>query len=201
MGKMPGMRRDARRDCDEVFTERELELRQLAFRQGMEKAFQDDDTLAQAGIQIIVGDIQDIPIQVRARGQSFAERFNRRFKILPELFHHFGQGGNLVKELRTLGKKDAAEEAVEASNALTSRVLEILRIQWAQAWCCAEVTGVKIHGSHQARQRGGKPAAKSGSNSEELVGHGDLPMAAHAQGFIQIHTEHAIGCFKLVKGA
>jgi hypothetical protein len=56
--------------------------------------------------------------------------------------------------------------------------------------------GMSKHGAEKSQERISKPFAKSRSNREGLMGFEEAAIATKTDGFIQIDTEHGVGCFK-----
>ena len=82
---------------------------EFLFRQGVEKALQNDDRFPQAGIQVMVSGIQDIPIAVWPWDQVLFQSFDRRLKTLSQLLHHFSQRCYFVEKLGPVGKEKERE--------------------------------------------------------------------------------------------
>ena len=74
-----------------------------------------------------------------------------------------------MRELGLTSKKDAAKKIIEASNALATRMLEILRVQGSEIRCDRKMFCVFKHGPQNRDQRPRKTLAQSWSYGENLV--------------------------------
>ena len=61
--------------------------------------------------------------------------------------------------------------------------------------------GMSKHGAEKSQERVGEPFAKSRSDREGLMGFDEPAIPTKPDGFIQIDTEHGVGCFKTAQRA
>ena len=57
--------------------ERGVERLQLPIRQGMEKAFEEDNGFAKAGIEVVMGGVEEVPFAFRMDGRRVVQLFRR----------------------------------------------------------------------------------------------------------------------------
>jgi hypothetical protein len=133
-----------------AFLKRSEELLQLAFRQCVEEGLEENESLPQTGIQIVVRGIEDIPIAAGVKGVACEDFLRGGQKVGGELLDEFGKGGDFVQELGPPGKKHLAENTVEARDPLAVAILKILGIQRSKMRRGAGMPRVQEHGAEQA---------------------------------------------------
>lgn len=74
--------------------------------------------------------------------------------------------------------------------------MKIFRIERTEIGDNAKMFGMKKHGAKQSQERVGESLAKSRSDREGLMGFDHAAIPSKTDGFIQIDTEHGVGCFK-----
>ena len=198
MGKMTGADGDRCGGDSRLNLQRGLEAGELRLGKSMEKRLEEDDGLAQAGIEIVVDRVKQFPIVLRLNGLAAGKFFHGGLEGGMELIDKIGEGRDFVKELGFAREENPAEEIIEASDALTPGVLKILRVERGEIGSGAKMLGVLEHGMKQGMKRVGQPLTKSRSNTENLIGLGIATATAHAERFIQAYTEHGIGSFETV---
>ena len=102
MGKMPPRGKQRRRGRDGNRVERSVEFRQLALRQGQEKAFEQDDRFAKAGIQVVMGSVERVPFAFRLHAGNVVQLFHGVGESLAEVLNQIKEGRDFIKKLRTL---------------------------------------------------------------------------------------------------
>src|ERR1700730_1125506 len=114
MGKMTlgGQQRGGGRDGSPV--ERGVELQQLFIRQGQQETLEKHDGLAEAGIQVVVGGVEQFPFEFGLHGGRVAQLFRGAGEGFVQVLDELQKGRNLVKELRTLAEENTAADSVEA---------------------------------------------------------------------------------------
>jgi len=122
------------------------EFLQLAFRQCVEEGLEENHSLSQTSIQIVVRGIEDIPIAVGVKGVACQDFLRGGQKVGGELLDEFGQRGDFVEELGPPGKKHLAEHTVETRDPLAAGILKILGIQGSEIRRRAEMSRVEEHG-------------------------------------------------------
>src|SRR5271157_4412426 len=80
------------------------EFLQLAFRQCVEEGLEENHSLSQTSIQIVVRGIEDIPIAVGVKGVACQDFLRGGQKVGGELLDEFGQRGDFVEELGPPGR-------------------------------------------------------------------------------------------------
>ncbi|HKM66628.1 MAG TPA: hypothetical protein VJX70_05635 [Candidatus Acidoferrum sp.] len=144
MGKMPLGDEDARTG-GRMGQKSGSELKQLVIREGMEEGFEENDGLAEAGVQVVVGGIQEVPFALGKEAIGVVDFRCGRGESFVEIFDELEEGGNFVEELRALAEKEAAANAIEAGGAATPGMLEIIRIEGREMGRDTEVLGVGVH--------------------------------------------------------
>jgi hypothetical protein len=200
MGKMAGANVNRSGRSGRLSLQSGLEPRQLHVGKSMEKRLEEHNGLAQAGIEIVMNRVQHLPIKFRLQGLAAGEFFHGVVETAIQSFDKVGEHRDFVKELGFAGKQDFAEKIIEARDALTSRILKILRRERGEIGSGAKVLGVLEHGVQYGEQRVGQSLTKRGRNGENLIGFESVPTAAHAEGFIQSYAKHGIGSLKTPDG-
>ncbi len=175
------------------------ELLELAFRQRVQEGLEQNDSLPQTGIQIVVRSFEDIPFPLGVKGVACKDFLRGGQKVGRELLDQFREGGDFVEELGPPGKKHLAEYTVETRDTLAAAILKILGIQRSKMRRGTGMPRVQEHGVEQAVQGRGKPLAQRRRKAQNLLGLGDAAIAPQAKRFIQIDAEHGIRCFQPVK--
>jgi hypothetical protein len=173
-----------------------VELLQLLFRECQEEALEKDDRLAEAGIQVVMGGIEQVPFALRVDGEWVVQLFRGAGEGLVEILNQFEKSRDFMKKLRALAEEDAAADPIEAGGTAASGLLKILGIERTEIRDGAKVLGMSKHGAEKSQERVGKPLAKSRSHREGLMRFGEAAIAAKTNGFIQIDTKHGVGRFK-----
>ena len=102
MGKMPLGGEQRRRRGHGSAVECGVELRQLAFGEGQEKAFEKDDRFAEAGIQVVMGGVEEVPFAFGLNGGRVVQFFRSVGEGLVEVINKVEQRRDFMKKLRTL---------------------------------------------------------------------------------------------------
>src|SRR5579863_10302708 len=82
-----------------------LERNDLVVFQHDKKRLQEDDGLAQAGIQVIVSRVDDLPFGGWLGRTTCGEVFHSKPEVASEVADHLFESANLVKKLRPLGEQ------------------------------------------------------------------------------------------------
>ena len=195
MGKMAGTvdERNGRRIWGGV--EHILKAMKLLVGQRVEKGLKQHHGFTEAGVQVVVDGVQQIPILIRTQGFAGCQFFRGRCEAGVQFFDEIGESGNLVCELGLTSQQDTAEEIVENSDTLAAGMLEVLGVEGREIGSEAKMLGVIEHRAQQAIHRKKKSVTESRSNGQNLICFGSAARAAHAESFVQIHTEHRVGGF------
>jgi len=112
-----------------AFLKGSQELLELAFRQRVQEGLEQNDSLPQTGIQIVVRSFEDIPFPLGVKGVACKDFLRGGQKVGRELLDQFGECGDFVQEMGPPGKKHLAEYTVETRDALAAGTLKILGIK------------------------------------------------------------------------
>lgn len=196
MGKMPGTveERNGRRVWGGV--EHILKAMELLVGQSVEKGLEEHHGFAEAGVQVVVDGVEQIPVLIRTEGSVGCQFFRGGCEAGVQFFDEIGESGNLVRELGFTSQEDAAEEIVEKSDTLAAGMLEVPGVERGEIGSDAKVLGVLEHRAQQALYRKGKSVAESRSNRENLICFGSAAGAAHGESFVKIHAEHGVRGFE-----
>lgn len=106
--------------------------------------FQQDDSLAEASVQIVMVLIEGLP-------QFFIPKINAGDKvidglteILPQIFHHFLKGCSLVDKAGALGKEHTGEKARKPGGPLTAHAAEVVGVKRRRVWNQPKMFGVTL---------------------------------------------------------
>jgi hypothetical protein len=180
MGKMTVVGGDTSGGSSRQGLKSGLEAGQLRFWKSMEKGLEEDDSLAQAGVEIVVYSVEQFPIAFRLKGLADGEFFHGGLEAGIKFLDKIGESRDFVKELRLAREEDFAEEVIEVGDTLTPGILKILGVERREIRSGAEVLGMLEHGAEQGVKRLGQSLAKSRSNPKDLIGLGIAPTTAHA---------------------
>ena len=97
-----------------------------------------------------------------------------------------------MEKLRAPAEDDSTAKVVETGGAATARMLEIFRVQRADAGSDAGVLRVSEHRAEEQLHLLGKPFAERRGNGERQIGFVEMATATKADGFIQIDAEHRV---------
>jgi len=153
MDKIPSIGRQKTLGAESALLKGGKELLELAIRQGVKEGLEENDSLPQTSIQIIMRGIEDIPIAIRVPGVAREDLLPRGQKVGGKLFDEFGERGDFMDELGPPSEKQLAENAVETRGTLAVATLKILGIQRSKMRRSAEMPRVEEHGTEQAVQR------------------------------------------------
>lgn len=87
-----------------------LEIAHLFLGQNMEERFEQDNGLAQAGVQVVMQRVQGKPGLTGVNRRSVPHFFQRRAKIFLQILDHLPKNVNLMEELGTLGEENPAKQ-------------------------------------------------------------------------------------------
>jgi hypothetical protein len=200
MGKMPLGGQQWGRGREGSTQESGVELQQLLIREGQQKALEKDDGFAEAGVEVVMRGIEQIPFALGLHGGGVVQLLHGITEGFVEILDEFQKGGDFVMKLRTMTEKNAAADSVEAGGAAALGLLKIFGIERTEIRDNAKMLGMNKHGAQKSQERIGESLAKSRSNGEDLMGFSKSAMTAKADGFIQIDAEHGVRCFKTVHG-
>ena len=155
MGKMTlwGKQGSRRRDGGPV--ERGVKLRQLHFRERQEEALEKDNGFAEAGVEVVMGGVKEVPLLFGSNRGRIAQLFGGAGAGFIEILDEFLEGRNLVKKLRTLTKKDAAANSVETCGPAALGLLKIFGIQRTEIGSHAKMLCMREHGAKKIQKRVG----------------------------------------------
>ena len=142
MGKMPlgGQQRGRGRDGRAL--EGGIELQQLLIREGQEEALEKDDGFAEAGIEVVMGGVEQVPFAFGLQGGTVVQLFPGFAKGFAEILDEFQQGRDFMKKLRTLAEKNAAAYCIETRGAAALRLLKIFGIERTEIGDDAKMFGM-----------------------------------------------------------
>ncbi len=102
MGKMPlgGKEWGSRWQWSTV--ERGVEVHQLPLRERQQEALEKHNGFAKAGVQVVVGDVEEVPFLLGTNRGRIVQLFRGAGASLIEIFNKLLKGGNFVKKLGTL---------------------------------------------------------------------------------------------------
>ena len=89
MDKIASLGRKKALGAGSAFLKGSKELLELAFRQGVKEGLEENDSLPQTGIQIVVRGIKDIPLAVGVQGVACEDLLRGSEKIGGELLDEF----------------------------------------------------------------------------------------------------------------
>ena len=147
MGKMTSANGDWSGGISQLNGQRGLKVHQLRTGKSMEKGLKENDTLPEAGIEIIVYGVKRFPLAVRVKRQPAGEFFHGSAEIAVQFIDKFSEGSNLVKKLGFTREQDLAEQVIESSDALAPGTLEILRNERGKVGSGTKMLGVFQHGA------------------------------------------------------
>ena len=78
-------------------------------------------------------------------------------------------------------------------------MLEIFGIKRAEVGNNAKMFGMGKHCAEKRQERVGEPFAKGRSDRKGLMSFSESSVAAQAEGFVQIDTEHCVSRFKIAQ--
>ena len=136
------------------------EFDDLLARKSLEKTLEEDDAFAEAGIEVVMGAIEDAPFELRLQGGGILEFRSGIGEGLFEVLDEVNEGGDFVKELRALTQQDAAAKVIKTGGAAAFWILKILWIQRIDAGRSAEVFGVRKDGAKNQLHIAGKAFAE-----------------------------------------
>ena len=82
--------------------ERGIEVQQLPFRQCQQEALEKHNGFAKAGVQVVVGGVEEVPFLLGANRGRIVQLFRGVGARLIEIFNKLLKGGNFMKKLGTL---------------------------------------------------------------------------------------------------
>ena len=167
MGKMTGANGDRRGGGSRLIRQSGLEVDQLGLGKSMEKGLKEDDSLAEAGVEIVVDGVKCFPLTVRMERLAPGELLDRGLETSSQFIDKIGEDRNLVKELGFAREKDFAEKVIEASDALAPGILKIFGGERGEIGSGAKMLGVFQHGVEHRVKRMGQPLTKSRGNRED----------------------------------
>jgi len=82
--------------------ERGVEVHQLPFRERQEEALEKDDGFTEAGVEVVMGGIEQVPFAFRLNGGRIVQLFRGFGKGFVEVLNELEEGRDFMKELRTV---------------------------------------------------------------------------------------------------
>lgn len=159
MGNLPGAHGNEAGGVDLFLFQPELEFEELGWRNGVQKAFEDDEAFAKAGIEVIVVGVEDLPIPVGIKAVTFPQIVDGGQEIRPEIFDEVGKGVRFKQELSFLRQQDLGKDVVLTGSALTLGIEKIGRVQSLQIGGRAVLISVRAHGVKKLQERLGQSLA------------------------------------------
>jgi hypothetical protein len=196
MGKMPGTVDERNRRRVWGGAEHILKALELLVGQSVKKRLEEHHGFTEAGVQVVVDGVEQVPALIRAEGFVGCQFVRGRCETGIQFFDEIGESGNLVSELGLTSQEDAAEEIVEKSDTLAAGMPEVLGVERGEIGSDAKVFRMIEHRAQQAIHRKGKSVAESRSNRENLICFASAASAAHAESFVEIHAEHGVRGFE-----
>ncbi len=151
MGKMPLGKAEPGSGRRVLVQEGGAKLEKLVIREGVEEAFEKDDGLAKAGIEVVMGGIEEVPFALGKIARGVVQFGDGGSESLVEIFDKFEQRGDFVKKLRALSEEDAAADTIQAGGAATLGMLKIIGIERTEIRRDAKVFCVGVHGAKYRR--------------------------------------------------
>jgi len=102
MGKMPLRGKQTGRGRYGNPVERNVEFRHLALREGKEKALEQDDRFAKAGIQVVMRSVERVPFAFRLHAGNVVQLLRGVGESVAEVLNEIQEGRDFMKKLRTL---------------------------------------------------------------------------------------------------
>ena len=102
MGKMPLGGEQRRRRTHGSAVQCGVEVQQLLLWKGQEEALEKDNGFPEAGVEVVVGGVEQVPLAFRLHGGRVVQLFRGIAEGFVEILDEFQEGGNFMKELRTL---------------------------------------------------------------------------------------------------
>jgi len=99
MGKMPLGGEQRRRRTHGSAPEGGVEVQQLLLREGQEEALEKDNGFAEAGIEVVVGGIEQVPFAFRLQGGGVVQLFRGVREGFVEILDQFQEGRDFMKKL------------------------------------------------------------------------------------------------------
>jgi hypothetical protein len=136
-----------------------LEGGHLVILEDDKERFEQDDGLAQARIQVVMGGVDDLPFGTRPGGTADGQVFHSNAEVAAEVADHFFEGVNFVEESRALGEEHFAEQVAHVRGALLLRAQKIFCTERGGVRDGAVMLGVQSecaqHGAEITRQTRG----------------------------------------------
>lgn len=178
------------------FIEKRLETDELGIWEGVEKRLEDNDGLAEAGVQVVMNGIEKFPLKVGADGIAGSQFIGGRLEAGVEFVDEIGERGDFVIKLRPAGEKNPAEKIVEQRDALAAGMLKIIGVERSKIRCDAEMFGMFEHHEKHGAERMGEPLTQGRRNRKDLVRLGDPAVLTQTKSFVESNTEHGVGGFE-----
>jgi|SRR6516162_4038646 len=177
-----------------------LEIRKLGFRKGMEEALKEDLGFAEAGVEVVVNRIEQIPVAIKMKGRLVLKLIDGISEAGIKVANQVGKRRNFVQKLRLAGQEDFAKEVAESSRALAAGVLKIVGVERQDVGSGPEMFGMLEHGEKQAAERRSQAGTERRRHAQHLEGLRGEAVAAHAESLVEIDAEHAIGGLEGTQG-
>jgi len=184
--------------CAAEAADGEVEKVQLLFGQDHEKRFQKHQSFAQRGIEVEMTGVQRLPGNAAIFRVGQAGLPDRSHEEIAELFHDLLQSGNLLDELRALGKQNVAHQAAEARRTLRPLGAEVPDLERRQVRNNSEVPSLLAHGMQDRAQAQNQAVAEFRSDTGGFLGHGVLTAPPQREGTVVGDAQHQIGVFEFV---
>jgi hypothetical protein len=155
MGKMTLGGKQGRRRRDGGPVERGAKLRQLHFRERQEEALEKDNGFAEAGVEVVMGGVKKVPLLFGSYRGRIVQLFSGAGAGFIEILDELQEGGDFMKKLRTLTKKDATANSVETCGSAALGLLKIFGIQRTEIGSHAKVLCMREHGAEKIQKRVG----------------------------------------------
>ena len=95
-----------------------LEGGHLVILEDDKERFEEDDGLAQASVQVVMGGVDDLPLRARPGGSAYGQVFHSNAEVSAEVADHFFERVNFVEESRALGEENFAQQVAHVRGAL-----------------------------------------------------------------------------------
>jgi hypothetical protein len=169
-----------------------LEGEELILGKGDEERLEQDDGFAEAGVQVKVTSVNDLPKRRRVKSRS-AGNLARGFpKLGVEVLNDFEKTVRFVEELGALREQDETEQAVHAGGVLSLGTTEVLGIK---RFCIGDgsvVFGVADQRTQQCSKGFGKARTEFFNDADSLNRFMELARLSILDGFVQSDAHHSI---------
>src|SRR5437870_8561665 len=177
----------------------QLLLEELHFLagKGAQEGLQHDHGFPQAGVQVIVQDVQRLPARARLGRGAVSDFFGRLAEFSLEILDGIRQGAQFMEEAGTGGKQQLGDNGILPGAALRGLPPKEIRIEGSDVGQRPEVPAVLFHRPQGREEAHGEKVEQVSTDAGLLARMNQPAVVAQCEGFVQRDAQHRVAALEL----